>query len=181
MLKEYPALNKLRFNERQKFFWKSDAELLTKVEGIGGPGVRYIYRDAVTQKELSHDQLLEIQRKLFQGTQTPLNVMTEILPLPADNVAKILEGIPAERIQEYRNIIQTHDNARTLLISRARRDKPKSSGKIRFGKVPLDEKQYALNLAQSSKSLKGRGVAEIIRVAATHDDTRFFIRLGKAL
>lgn len=201
MIKAYPSLAKMCLSHRQKPFWANEAKIIERVGSLRGAGGGVIFRDRVTGKELSIKQVAKIRDKIKTslGIKGGANLETlemlrkaidekvgsQYVPRPADDPAKVLAGIPVEKIQDCRRVIQSCKDARDFLVLRAMGHKPKSSGTIGFGRHRLDAKQFVLLLAAANGNLKNTwanfDVAKIIHQAAEENDMRFFKSLGRKL
>src|SRR6478609_4531720 len=130
MLKAYPSLAKLHLSRRQENFWTNEAKIFARVDGLRGAGCKAIFRDRITGKELSIKQVAKIRDEIrdslktgstFAMLQKALNdrIASQWVPTPADAPAKILAGIPAEKIQDCERVIRSERDARDFLILRA--------------------------------------------------------------
>ena len=72
----------------------------------------------------------------------------------AGDPANLLSGIPADRVAEYRGIIQSRNTATSKLLNQIEGQKVSKTGKIIAGNTRLDEKTFALRLVQKQQSLK---------------------------
>ena len=201
MIKDYPSLAKLHLRAGHENFWANETKILARVDGLRGAGFRSVFRDRITGKELSVKQVAKIRDeiKASLGIKGGTNLETlqmsmkafdekvgsQCVPTSADDPAKVLAGIPVEKIQDAQRVIRSCKDARDFLILRAMGQKMKSSGKIGFGRQRLDEKHFVLSLAAATGNLKNTwanfDVAKIIHQAAEENDIRFFKRLGKKL
>lgn len=198
MIKDYPSLAKLHLRAGQANFWVKEAKIIERVAGLRGAGCRAIFRDRVTGKELSIKQVAKIRDKINAALKTKEGANFEMfrkafddrvtsqgVPKPADDPAKVLAGIPVEKIRDCQRVIQSCKDARDFLVLRAIGHKPKSSGTIGFGRHRLDAKKFVLLLAAATGNLKNTwanfDVAKIIHQAAVENDIRFFKSLGGKL
>lgn len=196
MLKAYPSLAKLQLSVRQENFWANEAKILERVDSLRGAGIKSIFRDRITGKELSIKQVAKIRDKIraslktgstFAMLQKALNdrIASQSVLTRADNPVKKLAGIPPEKIKDCQQVIQSQKDARDFLVLRAVGHKPKSSGTIGFGRHRLDAKKFVLLLAAATGNIKNTwanfDVAKIIHQAAVENDIRFFKSLGRKL
>jgi hypothetical protein len=201
MIKDYPSLAKLHLRAGLKNFWADEAKIIERVNSLRGAGCRATLRDRITGRELSPKQIAQIQGKVrasllkkegsnlerFEMYRKALDakIASYWVPMPADDPAKVLAGIPVEKIQDCQRVIQSSKDARDFLVLRAMGHKPKPSGTIGFGRHRLDAKKFVLLLAAATGNLKNTwanfDVAKIINQAAEEKDIRFFKSLGRKL
>jgi hypothetical protein len=153
MLKTYPALEKLRFNQQQDLFWVEDAKVFKRIENLPPAVPIHIYRDLATGKDMNQKEYVETMAAALKGGRK-FAVSHRIVMADAGDPASSLFGIPAEQIAEYRRIIQSRNDAISKLINHVEGQKVSETGKIIVGKTRLDEKVFALRLVQKHQSMK---------------------------
>jgi hypothetical protein len=153
MLKTYHSLEKLRFSKRQDYFWVEDAKIFTQIANLPSPVLSHVYRDLSTGKDMNQQEYAEaFKLALKEGRKFSVShrtVMTD-----AGDPANLLSGIPADRVAEYRGIIQSRNAATSKLLNQIEGQKVSKTGKIIVGKTRLDEKTFALRLVHKHQSLK---------------------------
>jgi hypothetical protein len=179
------ALAKLRIVQRDgNLFWRKSAERLVHVGNFRGFRVRNIFYDPGSGRELSFDEVHEIQREL-NNTMRQLDFETaRQFPIGEflgkrmmskavredDDPETYFAGIPAEQVADFRTVIQSQKDAMSALV---------------IGKTPPDIKTYVLRLVERQKTFNNFAFkTEIVRViheAAQQNDLRFFKRLADAL
>lgn len=153
MLKTYRSLEKLRFSKRQDFFWVEDAKIFTRIENLPPPVLSHVYRDRFTGKDMSQQEYAEaVKLALKEGKK--ISVSHRTVRIDAGDPPNLLSGIPADRVAEYRGIIQSRDAAISKLLNQIEGQKVSKTGKIIAGNTRLDEKTFALRLVQKQQSLK---------------------------
>lgn len=153
MLKTYHSLEKLRFSKRQDFFWIEDAKIFTRIGNLPPPVLSHVYRDLSTGKDMSQQEYAEaFKLALKEGRK--FSVSHRTVRTDAGDPANLLSGIPADRVAEYRGIIQSRNTATSKLLNQIEGQKVSKTGKIIAGNTRLDEKTFALRLVQKQQSLK---------------------------
>jgi hypothetical protein len=72
----------------------------------------------------------------------------------AGDPANLLSGIPADRVAEYRGIVQSRNAAIIKLINQIEGQKVSKTGKIIVGNTRLDESTFAMRLYHKQQTLK---------------------------
>ncbi len=98
-----------------------------------------------------------------------------------EHLPSAIVGRASSQIVDYCKVWQSQHRAFSLLCSKARREKVNPNGTVSVGGVHLDEKCYALRLAELDKSVNNHTGMHVIGEAAKCNDVRFFIQLGRAL
>jgi hypothetical protein len=152
--------DKLRVSAKQKDFWSERFTNFAHCEAL----VKHIskhpslaYEDFWTQKGIAELQRLNPQ---------------------------LWDAVGPQDLRKYCDVWQSKENAWLRLILKARGEAEARSGKpagFSFGKLRLDERKYALQIASTSRRVSGRILPSLIHRAAQANDVRFFIRLGKVL
>jgi hypothetical protein len=202
MLRAYPSLAKLRLSEHQEKFWADEVKIIERLNGLRGAGRKAVFYDRKTSKKLSLEQYGKIEDGIkaskaslksgpfwewYNAIQEELanKVKIRSVPTPADDPAKVLAGIPPEKINDCQRVLQSRRDAQEFLILRARGLKTNVDGKIAFGRHRLDGKKFVLAVAASSGNLIdihfNSDLAQIIHQAAQERDIQFFKILGRSL
>jgi hypothetical protein len=153
MPKSHQALEKLSFSKRQQFFWVEDAKIFIRLENLPPPVLRHVYRDRFTGKDMSQQEYAEAFKvALKEGKK--FSVSHRTMWTDAGDPANLLSGIPADKVAEYRAIVQSRNAATSKLLNQIEGQKVSKTGKILAGNTRLDEKTFALRLVQKQQSLK---------------------------
>lgn len=145
------------FGWRHIFFWTEGVRLLGYA--------KYVYEQIKKMESAA-------QEEFWRGV-LPARLLENVRP---EHVAFI-----SSHIVEFCNVWRSQEKAFGLLASKARREKVNPKGFVSVGEVHLDEKCYALRLAELDKSVSNHVGMHVIGEAAKRNDVRFFIQLGRAL
>lgn len=145
------------FGWRHIFFWTEGVRLLE-------------YAKRVYEKILKMETAA--QEEFWRGVLPPQML---------ENVRPEYVAFISSHIVEFCNLWRSQEKAFGLLASKARREKVNPKGFVSVGDVHLDEKCYALRLAELDKSVNNHVGRQVIGEAVERNDVRFFIQLGRAL